>query len=116
MVDHHPVQTSAVYLLGAAARPTVPPPSPPSPLTPSATVPGTPIDELCLNDAEGAGSLGAETARAKERIAGAIHVLDTEATALRGLATLYEEDAAIAAPATRGFRSPAIASGMAAVL
>lgn len=97
MVDHHPVQTSAVYLLGAAARPTVPPPSPPSPLTPSATVPGTPIDELCLNDAEDSGSLGAESARAKERIAGAIHVLDTEATALRSLATLYEGDASVAA-------------------
>lgn len=101
MVDHHPVQTSAVYLLGAAAsRPTVAPPSPPSPLTPSATVPGTPIDELCLNDAaaEVSGALdAAETARARERIAGAIHVLDTEATALRSLATLYEEDASVAA-------------------
>ncbi|KAK8056474.1 hypothetical protein PG993_001701 [Apiospora rasikravindrae] len=92
MVEHHPVQTSAVFLLGAAQRPLVPPPSPPSPPTPNTTVPGSPIQELCLEDVEPTKEQSAESSQLHERLSGAIHVLNTEATALRALTTLYEKD------------------------
>ncbi|KAK8089277.1 hypothetical protein PG997_004238 [Apiospora hydei] len=97
MVEHHPVQTSAVFLLGAAQRPLVPPPSPPSPPTPNTTVPGSPIQELCLEDVEPTKEQSAESSQRHERLSGAIHVLNTEATALRALTTLYEEDDLIGA-------------------
>ncbi|KAI1878601.1 hypothetical protein JX265_002778 [Neoarthrinium moseri] len=97
MVDH-PVQTSAVFLLGAAQRtPLIPPPSPPSPLTPSATEPATPIEELCLDDGPLGGSFHEDDTQARQRVAGAVHVLNTEATALRGLTNLYETDAIVGA-------------------
>ncbi|KAK9776547.1 putative SIS domain-containing protein [Seiridium cardinale] len=102
MVDHHPVQTSAVFLLGPTAQRTlVPPPSPPSPLTPSATCLTTPIEELYLDDGLLSTSLAEENKRANERISGAIHVLNTEATSLRNLTTLYEADPVVGA----GFNS-----------
>lgn len=98
MVEHHPVQTSAVFLLGAAAqRPLVPPPSPPSPPTPNTTVPGSPIQELCLEDAEPTKVHGVDESQFHERLSGAIHVLNTEATALRALTTLYENNGLIGA-------------------
>ncbi|ORY65253.1 uncharacterized protein BCR38DRAFT_340932 [Pseudomassariella vexata] len=93
MVEHHPVQTSAVYLCGSAQRPLVAPPSPPSPITPNATRPATPIEELCLDDEPATDKLvAAADAHAKQRIAGAVHVLNTEATSLRNLTHLYESD------------------------
>lgn len=102
MVDHHPVQNSAVFLLGSAAqRPLVAPPSPPSPLTPSATRPATPIDDFCLDDGPFAKGFVEENTQVNERISGAIHVLNTEATSLRILTTLYETDPIIGA----GFNS-----------
>lgn len=98
MVDHHPVQTSAVFLLGGATqRPLVAPPSPPSPLTPSATGPATPIEDFCLNDSPLDKAFAEETSRVNGRISGAIHVLNTEAASLRNLTTLYETDAVIGA-------------------
>lgn len=102
MVDHHPVQTSAVFLLGSAAqRPLVPPLSPPSPLTPSATGPATPIEEFCLDNGPFTKAFVEEKTKVNERISGAIHVLNTEATSLRNLTTLYETDPVIGA----GFNS-----------
>lgn len=103
MVDHHhPVQTSAVFLLGGTTqRPLVAPPSPPSPLTPSATEPTTPIEEFCLDDSSFSKAFTEEDTRVNQRISGAIHVLNTEATSLRNLTTLYETDPIIAA----GFNS-----------
>lgn len=102
MVDHHhPVQTSAVFLLGAGAaqRSLIPPPSPPSgPLTPNNTVPASPIEELCL---DGPSCLPEpapeEDPLFKQRLASALHVLNTEATALRSLTHLYESDPVTAA-------------------
>ncbi|KAI0471230.1 SIS domain-containing protein [Xylaria cf. heliscus] len=92
MVEHHPVHNSEVYLLGLAPRPSVPPPSPPSPLTPTDAGSSTPIEHLCLDCA----SISADTEElsetAKQRVAGAIHVLNTEATALRSLTQLYKTD------------------------
>ncbi|KAK7754006.1 hypothetical protein SLS62_004105 [Diatrype stigma] len=123
MVEHHPVHNSEVYLLGLPQRPSVPPPSPPSPLTPSAAEP-IPIQELCLDDAaidpstaldstttttittttDGSSSSSSHDSSsssrslvAKQRLSTAIHVLNTEATALRDLVRLYETDRVAAA-------------------
>jgi hypothetical protein len=103
MVDHHPVQTSAVYLVGAAHRPLVAPPSPPSPLTPSQTEPTTPIEELCLDDdtLSNSYSFAEDNLRSQQRIAGAVHVLNVEAMSLRNLTNLYETDPIVGA----GFNS-----------
>ncbi|KAI1152016.1 SIS domain-containing protein [Nemania diffusa] len=96
MVEHHPVHNSEVFLLGLAPRPSVPPPSPPSPLTPSDAGSSTPITHLCLDgtgipeDVEEASSI------ARRRVTGAIHVLNTEATALRSLTQLYKTDSTAA--------------------
>ncbi|KAI1400073.1 SIS domain-containing protein [Hypoxylon fuscum] len=98
MVEHQPVHNSEVYLLGLSPRPEVPPPSPPSPSTPRESEPSSAIEELCLDDVEDfededpvdTGSL------AKQRVTGAIHVLNTEATALRSLTHLYKTDATAA--------------------
>ncbi|KAI0813355.1 SIS domain-containing protein [Xylaria sp. FL0064] len=96
MVEHHPVHNSEVFLLGLAPRPSVPPPSPPSPLTPTDAGSSTPIEPLCLDgrglatDTEDASSV------ARRRVTGAIHVLSTEATALRSLTQLYKTDATAA--------------------
>ncbi|KAI1492514.1 SIS domain-containing protein [Biscogniauxia mediterranea] len=92
MVEHHPVHNSEVYLLGLAPRPSVPPPSPPSPLTPTATEPSDPIEQLCLDEAESAENIAPPNSLAKQRISGAVHVLNTEAIALRNLTQLYKTD------------------------
>ncbi|KAI0017466.1 SIS domain-containing protein [Xylariomycetidae sp. FL0641] len=94
MVEHHPVHNSEVYLLGLAPRPTEPPPSPPSPLTPLASDPvdtSSAIEQLCLDEVEGSQRV-IESSRPLlgQRISGAVHVLNTEATALRALTTLYK--------------------------
>ncbi|KAI0967347.1 SIS domain-containing protein [Xylaria arbuscula] len=103
MVEHHPVHNSEVFLLGLAPRPSVPPPSPPSPLTPTDAGSSTPIEPLCLDiDSPGItvddDDIVIEDASsvAKRRVAGAIHVLNTEATALRRLTQLYKTDATAA--------------------
>ncbi|KAI0446945.1 SIS domain-containing protein [Xylaria telfairii] len=93
MVEHHPVHNSEVYLLGLAHRPSVPPPSPPSPLTPTDAGSSTPIDHLCLDSASiSATETDEPSPTAKRRVAGAIHVLNTEATALKSLTQLYKTD------------------------
>ncbi|KAI1366155.1 SIS domain-containing protein [Xylaria arbuscula] len=100
MVEHHPVHNSEVYLLGLAPRPSVPPPSPPSPsspLTPTNAGSSTPIEHLCLEAPVGPAEDPEEAdSVAKRRLAGAIHVLNTEATALRSLTQLYRVDATAA--------------------
>ncbi|KAI1380734.1 SIS domain-containing protein [Hypoxylon crocopeplum] len=99
MVEHHPVHNSEVYLLGLTPRPTVPPPSPPSPSTPREAGPSIAIDELCLDDVDGFEDPVEASSLTNQRITGAIHVLTTEATALRNLTLLYKTDAT----ATQGF-------------
>ncbi|KAI1823464.1 SIS domain-containing protein [Xylaria intraflava] len=96
MVEHHPVHNSEVFLLGLASRPSVPPPSPPSPLTPTDAGPATPIEQLCLDSTELSEDAPEEDSPAGRRVAGAIHVLNTEATALRSLTQLYKNDATAA--------------------
>ncbi len=92
MVECRPVQTSAVYVLGQAPFPAIPPPSPPSPITPEDTGLCTPIEELCLDDAVSTATFPGRSL-CDERLAGALHVLNTEATALHNLAQLYAKDA-----------------------
>ncbi|KAI1443490.1 SIS domain-containing protein [Annulohypoxylon stygium] len=99
MVEHHPVHNSEVYLLGLTPRPTVPPPSPPSPSTPTEAGPSTVIEELCLDDVENCEDAPETDSLTKQRLLGAVHVLNTEATALRSLTHLYKTDAT----ATQGF-------------
>ncbi|OTA96490.1 hypothetical protein M434DRAFT_392925 [Hypoxylon sp. CO27-5] len=99
MVEHHPVHNSEVYLLGLTPRPTVPPPSPPSPSILRNAEPSSTIEELCLDEAEDFEDHVETSALTKQRISGAIHVLNTEATALRSLTHLYKTDAT----ATQGF-------------
>lgn len=112
-----PIHNSAVYVLGRPKQlPAIPPPSPPSPATPSdADGLCTPIEELSLehdivcpaspspletlatprtsacDDDE---SESASQQLFKDRVASAVHVLNTEATSLRSLTELYATDAA----------------------
>ncbi|KAM0200272.1 hypothetical protein ACHAPA_003391 [Fusarium lateritium] len=85
---HGPVQTSAVVVLGASTCPAIPPPSPP---TPSSSPPGDafcePIDPLSLER-----ELRGESPVKDQRLQDGIHVLNTEAVALRNLSRLYESD------------------------
>ncbi|KAI1189125.1 SIS domain-containing protein [Nemania serpens] len=92
MVEHHPVHNSEVFLLGLAPRPSVPPPSPPSPLTPTDAGSSTPIEHLCLDSSGTPANVEEASSTARRRVAGAIHVLNTEATALRSLTQLYKTD------------------------
>ncbi|KAI2625749.1 SIS domain-containing protein [Hypoxylon sp. NC1633] len=96
MVEHHPVHNSEVYLFGLAPRPTVPPPSPPSPPTPREAGPSNAIEELCLDTVDGLEDPLDTSSPDMRRILGAIHVLNTEATALRNLTHLYKNDATAA--------------------
>ena len=87
-LDHHPVQNSEVYLLGASHAPHIPPPSPPSP--------ATPCEELSLT-LEGLTSITPpeqdnSSPTFGQRLSNAVHVLGTEATALSCLTRLYETD------------------------
>ncbi|KAI6082588.1 SIS domain-containing protein [Hypoxylon rubiginosum] len=98
MVEHQPVHNSEVYLLGLTPRPEVPPPSPPSPSTARESEPSS-IEELDLDDVVDTfkESLDLDTDElTKQRISGAIHVLNTEAIALRNLTQLYKTDATAA--------------------
>ncbi|KAI1762888.1 SIS domain-containing protein [Hypoxylon sp. FL1150] len=98
MVEHQPVHNSEVYLLGLTPRPEVPPPSPPSPSTARESEPSS-IEELDLDEVVDGfkESLELEAdSLAKQRISGAIHVLNTETTALRNLTQLYKTDATAA--------------------
>lgn len=106
MVEQRPVQTSAVYLLGGNQFPAVPPPSPPSPATPGASDLCIPIEDLDLG--EGASHhhvFSGPATLCDDRLAGAVHVLATEATTLQGLARLYATD-----PVARGGFSRAVAA------
>jgi D-arabinose 5-phosphate isomerase GutQ len=89
-MEHHPIQNSEVYLLGVHPRTHSPHPPPPSPPTPCESndlslVPDNvmPITPPTLPD-PGPGYV--------KRLATAVHVLGTEATALSHLTRLYETD------------------------
>jgi len=93
MVEHQPVHNSEVYLLGIPSRPSVPPPSPPSPLLSSPSDSNEIIEELCLDDDEFMTDGTEVTHPYNEKfVGGAVHVLNTEATALSQISHLYETD------------------------
>ncbi|KAL3424083.1 SIS domain-containing protein (sugar isomerase) [Phlyctema vagabunda] len=84
MFADHPVQNSEVYLLNSSHGPSVPPPSPPSPATPC-----EPMDDmLAITPPE----IQDPCPTFGQRLANAVHVLNTEATALSALTRLYETD------------------------
>lgn len=80
-----PVQTSAVYVLGKSKLNAAPPPSPPSP-----------PQELCESvdslSIAGDSSTQEVSQKAASRLQTGLHVLTTEAQALRSVAHLYETD------------------------
>lgn len=83
--EHHPIKTSQVIVLNHGLQnPIIPPPSPPSPATPCEPGLATPLEDLSplLN------SLA--TSVHEKRLANAVHVLGTEATALSHITRLYE--------------------------
>ena len=87
-LEHHPVQNSEVYLLGAPSHaPAMPPPSPPSPATPRECSP--PLDDLMSMTPP---ELQDSIPKFKRRLSSAVHVLGTEATALSCLTRLYDTD------------------------
>ncbi|PSR98949.1 hypothetical protein BD289DRAFT_64525 [Coniella lustricola] len=106
-----PIHNSAVYVLGRPQHlPAFPPPSPPSPATPSdAAGLCTPIEELSLEHDLACPPESPATPRTSacdeecdseaqqlfnDRLASAVHVLNTEATSLRALTEFYATDAA----------------------
>lgn len=111
-----PVHNSAVYILGQDQHaPVIPPPSPPSPITPSdGPELCLPIEELSLDDdvvvsrpatpsppetpatpRTSVSDQGCASSEAlHDRLANAVHVLNTEATSLAFLTHLYSTDLA----------------------
>jgi D-arabinose 5-phosphate isomerase GutQ len=89
---HHPVQNSEVYLLNSSHAPSMPPPSPPSPpspVTPCKRELSPPLDDLMsITPPE----ISETSPTLAQRLATAVHVLGTEATALSYLTRLYETD------------------------
>lgn len=87
-LDHLPIQNSEVYLLNGPRAPSIPPPSPP-PATPGELDCAPPLDDLMsITPPETTPS----TQLFKQRISNAVHVLETEATALSFLSHLYSTD------------------------
>lgn len=85
---HGPVQTSAVVVLGGSQCSAIPPPSPPTPSLPTPEeAECEPIDPLSLDQ-----ELWAERETKNQRLIDGLHVLNTEALALRSLTRLYETD------------------------
>ncbi|KAK2030504.1 SIS domain-containing protein [Colletotrichum zoysiae] len=91
--EHRPVQTSAVYVLGAPQADSMPPPSPPSPpVSPPEEGFFEELDELSLGSPDDLPENDESCAQVQDRLHAATHVLKTEAAALRAVANLYETD------------------------
>lgn len=86
--EHQPIKTSQVIVLNSGkATSHLPPPSPPSPATPCDTPIVNPLDDISsLSQLES--KLIAPVV--EKRLANAVHVLGTEATALSHITCLYE--------------------------
>ncbi|KAK5660056.1 hypothetical protein OQA88_13525 [Cercophora sp. LCS_1] len=85
-----PVHNSEVYVLRQTPFPAVPPPSPPSPITPAESEFCAPIEALSLS--EPAIATCDERLALEDRLTNAVHVLNTETTALQCLTRLYSAD------------------------
>lgn len=93
-MDYHPVQNSEVYLLGSSHAPSVsqPPPSPPSPASACERALSPPLDDLMSMTPPEIEEPQNACPTSSQRLANAVHVLATEATALSCLTRLYETD------------------------
>ncbi|KZL68658.1 sis domain-containing protein [Colletotrichum incanum] len=92
-MEHRPVQTSAVYVLGATHGDSMPPPSPPSPpVSPPEEGFFEELEELSLGSPDDVSENDESCAKVQDRLHAATHVLKTEAAALRAVANLYETD------------------------
>ncbi|KAF3808977.1 putative arabinose 5-phosphate isomerase [Colletotrichum gloeosporioides] len=91
--EHRPVQTSAVYVLGAPHCESMPPPSPPSPpVSPPEDEFLEELEELSLGSPDEMLETDENSVTVQDRLHAATHVLKTEAAALRSVAALYETD------------------------
>ncbi|KAK2755460.1 sis domain-containing protein [Colletotrichum kahawae] len=91
--EHRPVQTSAVFVLGAPHCESMPPPSPPSPpVSPPEDEFLEELEELSLGSPDEMLETDENSATVQDRLHAATHVLKTEAAALRSVAALYETD------------------------
>ena len=97
--EHRPVQNSAVFVPGANPCTAFPPPSPPSPSNhpPSAAylcdrLAGLELDRLGGRLAKQDRDVEEHKAVTEKRLHDALHVIDTEATALKRVSRLYETD------------------------
>ncbi|KAG6016023.1 hypothetical protein E4U54_002509 [Claviceps lovelessii] len=108
--DRHPIQTSAVIVLGVRQGPALPPPSPPTPCaspSDSALLVEGPTGAFSLEepalrhvaDNPQSASISSchnptikETVATESRLRQGMHVLNTEALALANLSNLYETD------------------------
>jgi D-arabinose 5-phosphate isomerase GutQ len=86
----HPIQNSEVYLLGVHAQSLAPHPPPPSPPTPCETHAMSPVPDNVMPITPP--NLPDPSPGYAKRLAAAVHVLGTEATALSHLTRLYETD------------------------
>ncbi|KAF9880881.1 hypothetical protein CkaCkLH20_01923 [Colletotrichum karsti] len=92
-MEHRPVQTSAVYVLGAPHCDSMPPPSPPSPpVSPPEDDFLEELEELSLGSPDDIPETDESCVMVQDRLHAATHVLKTEAAALRSVAALYETD------------------------
>ncbi|KAF4807441.1 hypotheticall protein [Colletotrichum siamense] len=92
-MEHRPVQTSAVYVLGAPHCESMPPPSPPSPpVSPPEDEFLEELEELSLGSPDVMLETEENSVTVQDRLHAATHVLKTEAAALRSVAALYETD------------------------
>ncbi|KAI8293114.1 hypothetical protein K4K56_005353 [Colletotrichum sp. SAR 10_98] len=92
-MEHRPVQTSAVYVLGAPHCESMPPPSPPSPpVSPPEDEFLEELEELSLGSPDEMLETEENSVTVQDRLHAATHVLKTEAAALRSVAALYETD------------------------
>ncbi|KAK1700625.1 SIS domain-containing protein [Colletotrichum godetiae] len=92
-MEHRPVQTSAVFVLGANHCDSMPPPSPPSPpVSPPEDDFLEELEELSLGSPDDLPENDDISAKIQDRLHAATHVLKTEAAALRSVANLYETD------------------------
>ncbi|GJC98562.1 SIS domain-containing protein [Colletotrichum higginsianum] len=92
-MEHRPVQTSAVYVLGATHGDSMPPPSPPSPpVSPPEEEFFEELEELSLGSPDDIPESDENCTKIQDRLHAATHVLKTEAAALRAVANLYETD------------------------
>lgn len=89
-LEHHPIQNSEVYVLNGGSQLRQPRPAPPSPPTPCETRAMSPVPDKLMAITPPA--IVDSEPILQRRLATAVHVLATEATALSCLTRLYETD------------------------